>query len=259
MIKIKLRILIFILFLLFLLINNIHAEEKIYLKLEDNTILENQTIINYNYIPYPRQVGIAVHCNNSIIRNCTIAGFYINMQIMGKNNIIENNNILSACDGIQVGENSKNTIVRNNYFNRNNWSICCWMNNSDTTIENNSFINSLDAALDIRNCTNTIVRNNYFADNLFNFIHKKSQPYHNLKIYNNTFENNKFNITDFDGLWRYRHYGSVDNTLNNNLDEINDIYKNKLDDCNNVKNILFFISIFAFIVIAILSIKIIKK
>jgi len=207
---------------------------------EDNTIFENERLVLTDYTTYPRFVGLSVYCDNTIVRNCTIIGYYINIKVYGDNNIIENNTIVGACDGIQIYD-SRNTTIRNNYFNRNNWSIVTWMNSSDTQIYGNRFINSLDAALDIRNTSNVVVRNNEFIENYFNFIYKNDGSIKNIQVFNNHYDNNFGNATTWDELWVLRHNEEFGNKI---IDRIHNLYKG--DILGDVEQEVITLSIFSF-------------
>ncbi len=169
----------------------------------DNTILENQQFINKEYDIYldGGNVGIRIKGNNSIIRNCTIMGYFVNIQIYGNNNIIENCRMLSGCDGVQINNESYNTIVRNNYFLDNKWGMCIWQQSDRTIIYNNTFFECDNAALDMRYTSNISVFDNNFYRCRFEYCFELEFERENIEIGENYYDDGKGDIIDFDESW----------------------------------------------------------
>ena len=171
------------------------------------TIIENQILTNHTTSPSDYTPGLTIN-NDTIVRNCTIIGYYIGILVTGNNNTIEYNNIVGGTDGVQCRTSASHNVIKYNYLQKNNYSIVIWWGSNNITITNNTFTESTYAALDIRNTENLITRDitikgNVFNYNSFNYVYKKNDTIPNLSIYNNTYNNNSNlgNTTNWDELY----------------------------------------------------------
>lgn len=223
----------------FLISTNMVSAKNNFIILGDNQVFENQTFTHFSCNPSEHMRGLTILGNNTTIRNCTLIGFYINIMIKGDNNIVENNTLVGACDGVQVTLGSNNTIIRNNFFQRDNYSIVIWEQSNNTQVYNNVFYQTMSATIDLRNTSNVTINNNSFINNRYNYVLKTNEKLFGIKIFNNSYYNNLGNKTNWYTLWV--------NVQRDNLKIIRNIEPIINQNINDIKLTINFFIIFIFI------------